>query len=419
MNKLPEDLTNFLYQSYSAGLSLSELAEEKRNQLILKIADAIKHDRNQILEANTYDLEASREMAIPDLLLDWMKLTPDRLHRTVDYLKHLAQIPSPLLPSATVIQGNHFRTIPVGSTAFIYEALPHLAVMMAGMCIKTGNNLILRGGTEVSHAQATITTIIQTAIRDSGFDGAADFVVAIAPTGTGIKDLVTQEKYLRLIIPYGRPSFVQQVSRQSTLAVLPAAMGNCYMYVGVTGSLSLALEIIKASHQGDPDAVNAIEKVIIPSSFLVRESLDFVKWLEEIKALGLKIKGCDRFVSYYRNYSEIFSSDIETENQWGVAYLADILAIKVVDVLPEAIAWINQYSSGHADVILSDSLIESQAFVSQVKASNIFVNAHSKFNRFEGDRLALGMVSLKTRGVRGIIDLQALTTTKRIITPKI
>jgi len=412
MNKLPEDLTNFLYQSYTAGLGLGTLPAEKRNYLILKVADAIKQERNSILEANTYDLEASRDMAIPELLLEWMKLTPDRLHRTIDYLKRLVDIPDPLAQNS-IIYNQHYRTVPIGAVALIYEALPHLVVIMAGMALKSGNSLVLKGGTEVSHSQAVITNIVKTVIKNSSLE-LSDFTVAIAPQGTGIKDLVTQEKYLRLIIPYGRPSFVQQIAKQSTLSILPAAMGNCYMYLGATANLEKALETIKVSRQGDPDAVNAIEKVVINSAFL---SLDLINWVAELKLQGLTIKGCDRFISYCRNYPEIFSEDIETETQWGQAYLDDTLAIKIVDNVDEAIAWIDQYSSGHADVIMSDSVTESQNFVNRIRSSNIFVNIHSKFNRLEGDRLALGMISAKTRGTRGIIDLHALTTTKRIITP--
>lgn len=418
MNKLPEDLTNFIYQSYTASSRLVSLLEEQQNQLLLKIAEALKQERIQILEANTYDLEASREMAIPELLLEWMRLTPDRLHRTIDYLKHLAHLPNPLAQN-TVTYNHYFKTVPLGSVAFIYEALPHLIVIMAGMCIKSGNSLILRGGSEISHSQAAITGVIQRVIKNSDLQ-LSDFTVAIAPQGTGIKDLVTQEKYLRLVIPYGRPSFVQQIAKQSTLSILPAAMGNCYMYLSPTGNLDQALEIIKASRQGDPDPVNAIEKVLIHSSLLSSENQNLVNWVEQLRSSGLKIKGGDRFINYCRNYPEIFTeADIDPESQWGQYYLDDTLAIRIVDNVDEAIEWINQYSSGHADVIMSDSLSESQRFMSQIKSSNIFINTHSKFNRLEGDRVALGMTSLKNRGLSryaGMIDLQSLTTTKRIIT---
>lgn len=440
MNKLPEDLTNFLYQSYTAGSILASVPAENRDRLILKIAEAIKQERNLILEANTYDLEASREMAIPELLLEWMKLTPDRLHRTIDHLKHLADLPNPLSRNYT-IYNSHYRTVPlVGSVAFIYEALPHLSIIMSGMCLKSGNSLILRGGSEISHSQAAIVKVIQMAIKDYGLNLSGlnlelnsqlnlepselhlSDTIAIVPQGTGIKDLVTQDKYLRLIIPYGRPSFVQQIAKQSTLSILPAAMGNCYMYFAPTGNSELALEIISGSRQGDPDPVNAIEKVIIHSSWLCHDlndpkSQNIAKFLDRLSLQGLTIKGCDRFVSHWRNYPEIYTSKIETETQWSQAYLDDTIAIKIVDNLEEAIVWIDRCSSGHADVIMSDSVMETQKFVSQIKTSNIYINSHSKFNRFDGDRVALGMASLKTRGSsQGMIDVRALTTTKRVIT---
>ncbi len=418
MLKLPEDLANFIYKSYNSGQSLAAVSEAHRNQLILKIADAIKQERNQILEANTYDLEASRDMAIPELLLEWMKLTPDRLNRTIEYLKYLANAPS-FLSSNSVIYNQNYQSAPIGLVAFVYESLPHLALIMAGMCLKSGNSLILKGGTEISHSQGAIVDIIQAAIRGNGQNSSSpisECVVTIAPQGTAIKDLVTQEKYLRLIIPYGRPSFVQQVAKQSTISILPAAMGNCYMFLGATADLESAKAIIKASLQGDPDAVNAIEKIVIQSSWLSRaDSQVFVNWLEQLKILGLNLRGCERFVNYCRDFSKIFNIALET--QWGQAYLDETLAIKIVDNADEAITWMNQYSSGHADVVMSDSVQEIQKFARELKSSNIFMNAHSKFCRLESDRLALGMVSLKTRGsFRGIIDLQSLTTTKKIVT---
>ncbi|AFY74614.1 gamma-glutamyl phosphate reductase [Synechococcus sp. PCC 7502] len=417
MNKLPDDLTNFAYQSYTAGLRLASLDVDTRNHLLFKIADAIKQERNLILEANTYDLEASREMAIPDLLLEWMRLTPDRLHRSIDYLKHLVDLPDPLSRSP-IIFDHHYRSVPLGSVAFVYEALPHLVVLMAGLCLKSANSLILRGGSEISLSQTAITEIIKVVIKNSGLQ-LSDFTVAIAPAGSGIKDLVTQEKYIRLVIPYGRPSFVQQIGKQSTLSIIPAAMGNCYMYLSPTADADKAVEIIKASRQGDPDAVNAIEKVVVHSAWLVGDAAQhWVGWVHKLQSYGLKLKGCDRFVGFSRNYPEILGDSVDTEIQWGQSYLDNILAIKIVDAPEEAIAWINQYSSGHADVIMSDSVIENQSFVSQVKSSNIFINAHSKFHRIDGNRVALGIASLKTRGISrygGIIDLQSLTTTKRII----
>lgn len=415
MNTLSEDLNNFIYQSYAASSSLARLGDQERNQVILKIATAIEQGRHSILEANTYDLVASQEMAIPELLLEWMKLTPDRLKHTVDFLHHLATRPCPI--SQHLVMGNfYYQTIPIGLIAFVYEALPHLPILMAGMCLKTGNSLILRGGSEISHTQTAIANLMQTAISESELN-LSPATVAIAPVGTGIKDLLNQEKYLRLILPYGRPSFVQQITKQSTLSVLPAAIGNCYLYLAPTGNWQQTLDTIKTSRFGDPDAVNAIEKIVIHQAWLSDSFAPVLaEGLHKLTNHNSIIKGCDRLLAYCRQYPQVFTTEISAETQWGQTHLEGDLSLKIVDDTEEAISWINQYSSGHGDVIMSDSVQETQKFANHVRSSNIFINCSSKFKRLE--QTALGMASLKTRGAayRGIIDLQALTTTKKVIT---
>ncbi len=409
-----EDLTSFIYQSHAASQQLAHLEAKDKNQVLLKIAEAVKTQRNQILEANTLDLEASRDMAIPELVLEWLRLTPDRLQHTIDCIKQLATMPDPL--SYQSDRSGH-RSVSIGAVAFIYEAFPQLSLIAAGMCFKAGNSLILKGGSEVSHSQEAIAEITGQVIRNYGLP---DFSLKIAPRGCTIKDLVTQEKYLRLILPYGRPTFVQQICKQSTVSILPAAIGNCYMYLSPSGNLDHALEIIKASRQGDPDPVNAIEKVVIHAAWLSPDRKpEFTNWLDALQKQGLTLRGCDAMVGYYRCYSSDILEDVSSESLWGQAYLDDILAIRVVQDLPEAIAWINQYSSGHADVILTDSLAESHTFTEEINSSNVFVNIHTKFSRQgHNGAIALGMSSLKNRGVSrfpGAIGLDALTTTKRII----
>ncbi len=417
VSTVPEDLTGFVYQSHAASTFLASIELEERNRILLEIAEAVKQQRNQILEANTLDLEASREMAIPDIVLEWLKLTPERLQNAIDCIKQLAVLPDPL--SAAHSNPNGYRRVPLGAMAFVYEAFPQLGLVAAGMCLKAGNSLILKGGSESINSNHAIALVIKDVIQKCGLPEAA---LAIAPKGTAIKDLLTQEKYLRLVIPYGRPSFVQQVSKQATVTVMPSVMGNCYAYIAQSSNLEYASQMIKASRSSDPDPVNAIEKAIVHRDWLDRGLID---WIISLQQQGLTVRGCDTTVAYCRNHMDRLHGEIAAETQWGNAYLDEIVAIKVVDRLDEAIAWINQYSSGHADLILTDSLQESHQFATQTNSSTVFINTSNQFKRYGSldsngnKRVLLGMSSLKTRGSSrhpGAIDLYALTTTKRIVT---
>lgn len=416
----PEDLTGFIHKSHNAALQLTQIPTRERDSFLLALTDSVKKHKNLILEANTLDLEASREMAIPDLVLEWLKLTPERLNNAIECLMELARLPDPLTLHVGI---NGYQRVPLGVVAFVYEGFPQLSLIAAGMCLKVGNTIILKGGNEGSYTHEAIASITKDVLAARGFPEAC---ISSVPRGIVLKELIVQEKYLRLVIPYGRPSFVQQVSKQATISALPIAMGNCYLYLSATGNLDLAKEVVLNSRKGDPDAINAIEKVVIHRSWLDRGLGD---WLCSLRKQGLSLRGCPETTTYFRKLAEEnepnsqYSLAIEPETIWGQAYLDETLAIKIVDSLDEAISWINQYSSGHAEVLLTDSLSERDRFVSLINSSTIFVNAHSRFSRCTktGDnvKIALGMSSLKTRGASrypGVIDIYALTTTKQILT---
>ncbi|BBC24660.1 aldehyde dehydrogenase family protein [Pseudanabaena sp. ABRG5-3] len=425
----PEDLTGFIYKSHAAALQLAQIPTRERDSLLLELAEAIKKHKNAILEANTLDLEASRDMAVPELVLEWLKLTPERLNHALECLRQLSGLPDPLTLHVGI---NGYQRIPLGVVAFVYEGFPQLSLIAAGMCLKVGNTIILKGGNEGTYTQEAIAAIAKDVLLSRGFPEAC---MTSVPKGVALKELIVQEKYLRLVIPYGRPSFVQQVSKQATVSALPIAMGNCYLYLSASGNLEFAKEIILNSRKGEPDAVNAIEKVVVHQSWLDR---GLGEWIVRLKKQGLVVRGCSGTTTYFRQFLEESHSDetdkpsqalidkaIEHEDVWGQSYLDETIAIKVVQDTEEAIAWINQYSSGHADVLLTDSLSERDRFVSRINSSTIFVNAHSRFSRCakvgeNGNvKIALGMSSLKTRGASrypGMIDIYALTTTKQVLT---
>jgi glutamate-5-semialdehyde dehydrogenase len=375
------------------------------------MARALECSFDDILEANTLDLEASREMAVPELILDWLKLTPNRLEATVNLLERLGELSDPLRRVRTADyqqedSQSYTQLMPLGVIGFIYEALPELGAIAAGFCLKTGNSLILKGSTEASHSNRAIAEILQTAILDAGLpNGCVELVTA--EHSTSIRDLVTQEDYLSLVIPYGRSSLIQQVVRQATCPVLKSAMGNCYLYWSLNGSLEMVRWMILDSHESEPDPVNAIEKVLIHRQSLP-SSLSAL-W-NSLKDRGFQLRGDGELVQAFPQLQLV------QDEEWGTPYLNKTIAFKLVDTLDSAIAWINQYSSSHADAIATESYQESRQFALGVNSASTYINASPRFarNSSRGDAVFLGMSNQRGHS-RGFISLETLTTVKHII----
>ena len=398
-------------RAYQASLKLGITKGADRSRAVQAMAHSLKRSIDDILEANTLDLEASREMAVPDLILDWLKLTPERLHTTVDILQRLGELADPIrrVRSAEYQledSQTYWQLMPLGVIALVYEAFPELGAIAAGLCIKTGNSLILKGGSEATHSNAAIAFALQSALEETGMPVGCLELLA-AEQGVVLRDLVTQDQYLNLVIPYGRPKLVEQVVRQSTAPVLKSAMGNCYLYWSVSGSLDMARWMILDSHQSEPDPVNAIEKVLIHRT--AKPSSLVILW-NSLKEKGFEIRGDAELVEAFGDLK------LAVDTEWNQAYLDKTVAFKLVDSLEAGITWINQYSSGHADCIVTESYQESRHFALGVNSASTYINASPRFSRnpSRGDSVFLGMSNQRGHR-RGLISLETLTTVKHIV----
>ncbi len=405
------ELSEIIHQVHHASGELAAISGSDRSRALQVMAEALEDQQDTILEANTLDLEASREMAVPDLILEWLKLTPERLQAVVKILQRLSELSDPtqqiLNTPYQVEQGQTYcQLMPLGVIALVYEALPELGAIAAGLCLRTGNSLILRGSSEASNSNRAIAETLQLAIADAGLP---EGCVGLVPPeqGDSIRELITQDPYVNLVIPYGRANLVQQVIRQATVPVLKTALGNCCLYWSLSGNLDLVRWMILDSHQSDPDPVNAIEKV------LVHRNIDpgvFHTLLHNLREKGFSLRGD---VDLVTDFPELVMAE---EGDWSRAYLDGTIAFKVVDSLEMAIAWINRYSSGHADSIATESYQESRQFASTVNSANIYINASPRFyrNPKRGSPIALGMSNQKGHR-RGIITLESLTTLKHVV----
>ncbi|MEQ9357385.1 glutamate-5-semialdehyde dehydrogenase [Coleofasciculus chthonoplastes] len=399
-------------RAYRASVVLATTKGVERSRGVQAMVKALQNAFDDILDANTMDLEASREMAVPDLVLDWLKLTPERLQIAIGILQRIGELSDPIRRVMNAsYQLDHSQTycqmMPLGVIALIYEAFPELGAIAAGFCIKTGNSLILKGSSEASQSNQVIAQALQNALDDAGLPSGC---LELFPSeqGASMRDLVTRDDYLNLVIPYGRPTLVQQVLQQATVPVLRSAMGNCYLYWSASGTWDGVRSIILDSHVSIPDPVNAIEKVLIHRNQKPSSLMNLCKSLSD---KGFKLKADAELVAKFPEQLTLAS-----ESEWSQPYLDKVVAFKLVDSSEDAIAWINQYSSRHADCLVTESYLESRQFSLKVDSASVYLNSSPRFSRNpkRGDSVFLGMSNQKGYR-RGMITLETLTTLKQVV----
>ena len=402
---------NQVKTAYQASWQLATTKGEQRSYGIASMSQALEEGFEEILEANTLDLETSREMAVSDIIIDWLRLTPERLHRTINILRRLEELPDPLQKLRNApYQLEPFQTycqpMPLGTIAFVYEAFPELAAIAAGLCLKTGNSLILRGSSEASYSNGVIAKALFSAIEEARLPTGC-LEILPADRGTSISDLLELDQYINLIIPYGRFSLVQQVTQLATMPVLQSAMGSCYLYWSLEIGPKTVLDIILDSHASEPDPVNAIEKVLILPQ---QDSSALLNLFNSLHKAGFELRGDEELVARFPQQLKA-----SAKSEWGNAYLRRVIAFKTIQNLDEGISWMNRYSSGHTNCLVTKSYQESRQFASQVNSALLYINSSPRFYRIPkgGNSVFLGISNQKGHR-RGFIGLETLTTLKQV-----
>lgn len=364
---------------------------------------AIARDQDDILEANTLDLEISRDMAVPDLVVDWLKLTPERVQTAASIFQRLAAMGADL-PTKNGF-GNTSgceQTRPLGIVGFIYEAFPDLGAIATALCIRTGNAIVLKGSSEASRTNQAIASILQNTLKEVGLG--APLILPIEPTAVSRLDLA-QCADIDVIIAHGRPSLVAQTVQQASIPVIPSRLGNCYLYWSASGDLDQVYQMIIESHVGTPDAVNRIEKVLLHESHSENAITRLWNQLQE-KGFEVRADG-----AIARNYS----LEAASSSDWNTAYLRRTVAFRQVADGAAAIDWINTHSSGHADSIVTADYADSRQFTASCRSASLYINASPQFvrNPKQPGEIALGMSDYKgTTG--GLIGLDTLRSRQRI-----
>lgn len=394
-----------------ASLRLGTLTSEVKNHALEEMADALLAREEEILSANRLDLEAGRESGMSSALMDRLTLNPRRVEEMARGLREVAALPDPVgelvagwrLPNGLEIQKVR---VPLGVVGIIYEARPNVTVDAAGLCVKSGNAVILRGSSSAVNSNRILTEIVAEAGERAGLPAGSIQLVPLTDRESA-KRLMRMREYLDVLIPRGGEGLIRTVVEESTVPVIETGVGNCHTYVDASADLGMALEIVINAKCQRPGVCNAMETLLVHEA-VAREFLP--RATEELRARGVSLRGCPR--------TREIISDMEeaTEEDWYREYLDLILAVKVVSDLEEAVGHINRYGSKHSEAIVTRDYQSARRFVSMVDSADVYVNASTRFT--DGGQFGLGAeigISTQKLHARGPMSLRELTSTKFII----
>jgi glutamate-5-semialdehyde dehydrogenase len=376
------------------------------------MADALAARTPEILEANGLDVAAAREQGTPESTVDRLALNEARLRGMADGLRQIAGLPDPVgevVRGGTLPNGLQVRQlrVPFGVVGIIYEARPNVTADAAGLTLKSGNAVLLRGSGSAARSNAAIVAVLRDALAASGLP--ADAVQLVdSTTRDTVKELMRARGLVDVLIPRGGASLIRTVVEESSVPVIETGVGNCHIYVDETADLDMALTILLNAKVQRPSVCNAAESLLVHAAvadaFLPRA-------LAALTEHGVTVHGSPEVAA--------FSADVvpAVEQDWGVEYLALELSARVVASLDEAVAHIRRYGSGHSEAIVTSSLPAANRFTAQVDAAAVLVNASTRF--VDGGELGFGAeigISTQKLHARGPMGLPELTSTKYVIT---
>ncbi len=396
-------------QAKQASRSLSILPTEVKNQALEAMAAAIKANEPAIVEANRKDLDAATQLS--KVMLDRLTLTPKRIADMQTGLRDVAALPDPV--------GSHSNTwtrpngleigrvrVPIGVIGIIYESRPNVTSDTAGLCLKSGNAVVLRGGSEAIHSNTAIVNVLTKAAHDAGIpNGAITFLDN--PDRQAVTEMLSLTAYINLIIPRGGEGLMQAVTSQSKIPVIKHDKGICHIYVDGDADLQMAQEVCFNGKVQRPGTCNATEALLVHEHIAPTFLPSMGKTLHEA---GVEIRGCPKTVSLIPHAKRA------SENDWGREFLDLILAVKIVDNMDAAMEHIVNFGSEHTETIITENQETAQRFLREVDASAVMVNASTRFN--DGFQFGLGAemgISTTRIHARGPMGLEELTCQKFIV----
>ena len=402
-----EDLAK---RARNASLSLASASTVDKNKALHHIAEALESNRKILSEENQKDLDAAKENGLSDAMIDRLRLTHERIDGMAKGLRQLIDLPDPvgaLIEEKERPNGLKIRKVrvPIGVIGIIYESRPNVTIDCAGLCLKSGNASILRGGKEAIHSNTALASIIQNALQTSNLPNDS---VQLVPTvdREALNHLLTLDQYIHCIIPRGGEGLIEFVAQNSRIPVIKHYKGVCNLFVEEEADLANAVKIAVSSKCGRPGVCNAIENLIV-SEKIAEEFLPLCA--KELTAKGCELKVDEKAGAILSD----FSAEPANESDFAEEFLDLRLSIKVVDSVDAAISFINQFGSGHSESILTQNKSKADQFLKEVDASSVYWNASTRFT--DGFEFGLGAeigISTDRLHARGPMGLEELCTYK-------
>ncbi len=399
-------------KAQAAKAALQSLDEERKNQALKRAAEALVRERDRLLCANGKDYEKARKNGMAEGLLDRLKLTPERIEAMAEGLIQIAGLPDPVGEVTERFErpnGLHIEKVrvPMGVVGIIYEARPNVTADAFGLCFKTGNVVILKGGRDAFYSNLAVTEVIREALTKE--DIPADAVLLIENNDRAVTTAFMKLKeYVDVLIPRGGAGLIRSVVENSTIPVIETGTGNCHIFIDETADMEKAIPIVINAKTQRIGVCNACESLLVHGKIADRILPLLGKALSERK---VEIRGDETVLE------QIPEAHAATEEDYGKEYLDLILSVKTVFSVEEAIAHINKYNTGHSDAILTEDQSHARKFLREVDSACVYVNASTRFT--DGFEFGFGAeigISTQKLHARGPMGLKELTSYKYQIT---
>tara|TARA_R100001377_G_scaffold38257_1_gene21275 strand:- start:717 stop:2012 length:1296 start_codon:yes stop_codon:yes gene_type:complete len=398
-------------QARTAARVIAKASTAQKNAALLSMAEAIQARRGPISEANQLDLEAGKAKGLDSAMLDRLALTPARIDSMIEGLRQVAALPDPVgeisdmrfRPSG--IQVGKMR-VPLGVVGIIYESRPNVTCEAASLCLKSGNAVILRGGSEALHSNQAIAQCIAIGLSAAGIDPNAVQVVATTDRAA-VGKLITMTQYVDVIIPRGGKSLIERITAEARVPVLKHLDGICHVYIDDKADYQKAMDIAINAKTQRYGTCNTMETLLVAQGIAARILPALAKAYRDA---GVQMRACKQSLAL------MDGAIAATPSDWSTEYLAPILAIKIVADLDEAMDHIAQYSSAHTEAIVTEDFSRAQRFLREVDSSSVIVNASTRFA--DGFEYGLGAeigISTDKLHARGPVGLEGLTSQKYIV----
>ncbi len=395
-----------------ASVKLAALGTAIKDRALFAMADAFEANRDFILEANRKDTEAAQASGISGAMLKRLTLDEKKIAQMSDGVRQIAALRDPIgetIEGYVRHNGMEIRKVrvPIGVIGIIYESRPNVTADAAALCLKAGNAVILRGGSEAINSNLAIAKVICDAIASVGVPDGAVRIIETTDREAA-RELMTMKRYIDCLIPRGGKGLIQTVIQNSTIPVIEHGDGNCHVYVDGGANLKMAEEIVFNAKVQNPSVCNATETLLV-SEHIAGEFLPTM--CKRLADAGVEIRGCEKTRSIVPGVKEA------TVDDWATEYLDLILAVKVVSGVDEAIAHIGKYGSSHTEAIVTQDYAAARKFTSEVDAAAVFVNVSTRFtDGYEFGKGAEMGISTQKLHARGPMGVEEITTYKYVVT---